>query len=95
VQNSSLCGTGLTAGGLSGQFTVCLYLEVILRHDENVINTITVHENFHKAEHTTLQLITTQSGTPLGVQCSSSRTYCFFHVPICQCINDLARLGSL
>jgi len=31
-----------------------------------------------------LELITTQSGTPLGVQCSSSGTYCFFHISTCQ-----------
>jgi len=31
-----------------------------------------------------LQIITTQSGTPVAVQFSLSRTYCQVHVPKCQ-----------
>jgi len=53
----------------------------------------TKHLTKKKTQH--LQLITTQSATPLTVQYSSSRTYCYFHVPTCQYTSELAQSGCL
>ena len=36
-----------------------------------------------------------QFGTLLAAQCSSSRTYCYFHVPLCQYMSELAQSGCL
>ena len=39
--------------------------------------------NFTKKDTQHMQLITAQSGTPIAVQCSSSRTSWLFHAPGC------------
>jgi len=44
--------------------------------DENIINKILLHKTLHKKKTQHFQLFTTQSGTPLSVQSSSSRAYC-------------------
>ena len=37
-----------------------------------------------------LHLITMKSSIPLAMQCSSSTAYCWFHVPTCQSMSQLA-----
>ena len=47
--------------------------------------------HFTKKNTPHLQLITMQSGTPLAVQCSSSRAYCYFQrVSMCLSLHGLA-----
>jgi len=52
-------------------------------------------KHFSKKNTQHLPLITAQSGAPVAVQCSSSRTSCLFHVPACQYMSELAQSGCV
>ena len=57
-----------------------------------------LHGDLYQKTHNTqqhLQFLTTQAGTPLAVQCSSSRSYCYFHVQTCLYMSELVQTGRL
>jgi hypothetical protein len=71
---------------VKGKFTTHLtesarMISALSMHDEIIINTILKHKTLHYKQHTNLQIITTQSVTPLEVQCSSCSTYCLVSCP--------------
>jgi hypothetical protein len=53
-------------------------IDTILWHDDNIINTIFLHKTPIKKNKQHLKLIKTQTGTPLAMQCSSSKVYFYF-----------------